>query len=187
MSPRLLPLTLLLVLLAGPALAASRGPAVGDMAPALLGEMRDGKPVTLSDFRGKVVVLAFWTSGCGYCLQELPALERLQRELGDHALRIVAININDSSRDYGQMLRQMRGYALTLARDGSGRVASSYGVQEFPSLWLIDAGGTVAGHRAGYGEDALPDLLEEIGRAVAAHATAPQTAADRPPLPPSRP
>jgi thiol-disulfide isomerase/thioredoxin len=170
MMRRLILQALLLLLFAGHAMAAppARGPEVGDFPPAALGEDPGGKPVSLADYRGKVVVLAFWTTLCGYCLEELPALEALQRELGTQALQVVAVNLRDGSRDYGAMLKQMRGYALLPVRDGSGEVGNAWGVQIFPNLWVVAADGRVASHREGYYEDALPGILDGIRGTVAA-------------------
>jgi thiol-disulfide isomerase/thioredoxin len=167
--------TLLLLLFAGQAMAAppARGPEVGEIPPAHLGEDADGKPVSLADYRGKVVVLAFWTSSCGYCLKELPVLDALQRELGAQALQVVAVNLRDSSKDYGAMLKQMRGYALVPVRDGSGEVGNAWGVQIFPTLWVVAADGRIASHREDYYEDALPGILNGIRSAVAAARHAP--------------
>jgi thiol-disulfide isomerase/thioredoxin len=161
---------LLLLSVAGQALAAppARGPQVGDIPPARLGEDADGKPVSLADYDGKVVVLSFWTSSCGYCLKELPALDALQRELGTQALQVVAVNLRDSSKDYGVMLKQMRDYALLPLRDASGEIGNAWGVQIFPNLWVIGADGRVASHREDYYEDALPGILAGIRSVVAA-------------------
>jgi thiol-disulfide isomerase/thioredoxin len=164
MTRRLILQTLLVMLFAGQAMAAppARGPQVGDIPPAQLGEDPDGAPVLLAGYRGKVVVLAFWTSSCGYCLKELPALDALQRELGAQALQVVAVNLRDGSKDYGVMLKQMRGYALLPARDGGGEVGDAWGVQVFPNLWMIAADGRVASHREGYYEDALPGIRAAV-------------------------
>jgi thiol-disulfide isomerase/thioredoxin len=146
--------------------AAPHGPDVGDLAPALLGEDPDGRPVTLDAWRGKPVVVAFWNSQCRYCLVEVPTLENLQQQLGRERLQVVVVNLNDAPRDWKAMLRQMRGFQLVQARDATGGVAASWGVQMFPNLWLVDAAGRVQRHHEGYLEDALPGILEEIRRAA---------------------
>jgi hypothetical protein len=66
------------------------------------------------------------------------------------------------------MLRQMRGYALVQARDATGTVAASWGVQMFPNLWLLDAQGRVQRHYEGYLQDDLPGILEDVQRAALA-------------------
>ena len=159
-------LSLLLLLPSVQASAAPGGPGVGDLAPGLLGQDTDGKPVTLDAYRGKLVVVAFWNSNCSYCLVELPTLEKLQQQVGVARLQVVVVNLNDSSKDWGVMLRQMRGYALRQVRDPSGTVAAAWGVQMFPNLWLLGADGRVMHHHEGYLEDSLPGILEEIQHAV---------------------
>jgi thiol-disulfide isomerase/thioredoxin len=170
--------TLLLLLFAAQAMAAppARGPEVGEIPPAHLGEDADGKPVSLADYRGKVVVLAFWTSSCGYCLKELPVLDALQRELGAQALQVVAVNLRDSSEDYGTMLKQMRGYALVRVRDGSGEVGNAWACRSSPTRgWSPPADVSPATARTTY-EDALPDILNGIRQAVSQVRSSPGTA-----------
>ena len=53
-------------------------PNIGAVAPTALGKDGKNKAVDLSGYRGKVVIVTFWASWCGYCLKELPALNDLQ-------------------------------------------------------------------------------------------------------------
>lgn len=157
----------LCLLFAGTAVAATPPatvPAVGDIPPALLGKDRGGRCVDLEEYRGKVVVLTFWASWCGYCLRELPALNALQQQAGDHWLKIVAVNVQDAMADYREMMRQMRDYALVMTRDGSGDIAAGYGVKAYPNLWMIDPQGRVASHHVGYGEGSLQSIIDEVKR-----------------------
>ena len=160
----LLSLFLSLFLSCGSAQAGTRGPEKGDLAPALLGQDPDGKPVTLDAFRGKLVVVAFWNSSCAYCLVEVPTLENLQRQLGGDHLQVVALDLGDDRKAWAAMLRQMDGYALLQAHDPAGTVAANWGVQMLPNLWLLDAEGKVLRHYEDYGEEALPKILEDIHR-----------------------
>lgn len=151
-------LTLLLAL--RPAHAA--GPAIGDTPPQALGENREGAPVSLADYRGKIVVLTFWASWCGYCLKELPALDALQKQTGDAFLRVIAVNVKDDSSEYRSMMRQMRKFSLVQARDRSGKISDTFGVRGYPDLWIIDPRGQVAAHHSGYGEDSLQRVVDDI-------------------------
>src|SRR3546814_2222292 len=78
-------------LLPGVATASPRGPGVGDMAPALLGQDPDGKPVTLDAWHGKLVVVAFWNTKCAYCLVEVPTLEKLQQRSEEHTSELQSL------------------------------------------------------------------------------------------------
>lgn len=143
---------------------AAVAPARGTPAPALLGKDGKNKPVNLADHRGKVVVVTFWASWCGYCLKELPELNALQTDVGDQWLKVIAVNVEDPTPTYRLMTRQMRDYKLLLARDTSGDIAATYGVRAYPNLFMIDPQGNVAAHHVGYGEDSLTSILAEIKR-----------------------
>lgn len=154
------------LLLAGRGHASDAAPAIGAEAPTALGEDGRNRAVDLATLRGKVVIVTFWASWCGYCRKELPALNDLQARAGDDFLRVVAVNVQDEPAAYRAMVRQMRGYSLLLARDRDGAVAASYGVHSYPNLWIIDPQGRIASHHVGYGEDSLETILDEIRRVM---------------------
>ena len=141
-------------------------PVIGDIPPQILGTDRNGDAVDLGQLRGKVVVVTFWASWCGYCRKELPALNDMQTRAGPEYFRIVAVNVQDGNNEYRAMTRQMRDYTLTFARDRSGRIAESYGVKSYPNLWIIDPEGGVAGRHIGYGEDSFAEIVDEISRVI---------------------
>src|SRR4026209_1398740 len=58
-----------------------------------------GKKLSLKDYRGKVVFLAFWATWCEYCREEVPAMETLYRDYKGKGLEIVAVNIKDKRDD----------------------------------------------------------------------------------------
>ncbi len=177
LSAPILSAVLCLAALGAPPRAMAAGPAVGDIPPSAVGQDAAGAPVNLSAFRGKVVVVSFWTSACAYCLKEVPTLDNVQKQLGPYGLQVVAVNVNDEGKDYAAMLRQMRGFALTLAHDPGTSVAAAWNVRIFPNLWILDPDGRVVAHHEGYLEDALPAILAEIQRTLAAHQPKPAAAA----------
>jgi thiol-disulfide isomerase/thioredoxin len=143
-------------------------PAIGDLPPAALGKDGKNRAVDLSAYRGKVVIVTFWASWCGYCLKELPALNALQAQAGDQWLKIIAVNVQDGAAEYRAMTRQMQDYKLLLTRDRDGDIAAGYGVKAYPNLWMIDPQGRVASHHVGYGEDSLQAVIDEIKRLLTA-------------------
>jgi thiol-disulfide isomerase/thioredoxin len=145
---------------------AAPAPAIGEVPPQILGTDRNSDPVDLAKLRGKVVVVTFWASWCGYCRKELPALNAMQAAAGPEYFRVVAVNVQDGNDEYRAMIRKMRGYTLTFARDRSGNIAESYGVQSYPNLWIIDPEGRVAGRHIGYGEDSFGQIVDEISRVI---------------------
>lgn len=161
-----------LLLACAPVFAGEKEPAKGTLPPPLLGKDHDGQVIDLATMHGKVVIVTFWASWCGYCLKELPVLNALQEKAGDDWLRIVAVNVRDETAQYRVMTRQMRDYKLTLTRDRSGQIARGYGVDSYPNLWLIDRQGHVWGHHVGYGEDSLKTIVAEIQALLQAEADA---------------
>jgi thiol-disulfide isomerase/thioredoxin len=145
---------------------AAPAPAIGEVPPQILGTDRNSDPVDLAKLRGKVVVVTFWASWCGYCRKELPALNAMQTAAGPEYFRIVAVNVQDGNDEYRAMTRQMRDYTLTFARDRSGSIAASYGVRSYPNLWIIDPEGRVAGRHVGYGEESFAQIVDEISRVI---------------------
>jgi thiol-disulfide isomerase/thioredoxin len=141
-------------------------PNIGAVAPTALGKDGKNKAVDLSGYRGKVVIVTFWASWCGYCLKELPALNDLQAAMGDKWLKIIAVNVQDENNAYRAMTRQMKDYQLVLSRDRNGDIAQTYGVRAYPNLWIIDPQGNVASHHVGYGEDSLASIIAEIKRVL---------------------
>lgn len=141
-------------------------PAVGDIPPQVLGSDRNGDPVDLGQLRGKVVVVTFWASWCGYCRKELPALNAMQSAAGPDYFRIVAVNVQDGNDEYRAIARKMRDYTLTFTRDRSGAVAESYGVKSYPNLWIIDPEGRVAARHIGYGEDSFKEIVDQISQVI---------------------
>ena len=143
-------------------------PKTGDVPPALLGKDREGEVVDLAQHRGKVVVVTFWASWCGPCRKELPGLDALQKHAGDKTLKVIAVNVKDSTEDYRLMMRQMKDYTISMTRDRSGEIAEGYGVKAYPNLWIIDPQGKVAAHHVGYGEDSLEALVNQSNQVIVA-------------------
>jgi thiol-disulfide isomerase/thioredoxin len=136
---------------------------VGDAPPGSLGNDRDNKPIHVSDYRGKVVVVTFWATWCGYCLKELPVLENLQRSVGKSRIEVVAINTDKDRAKYVAMRRRLKDFQLTMTADErDGEVAKPYAVTGLPYLVMIDKAGRVAKVHVGYSQKSLGGFVDEI-------------------------
>lgn len=127
-----------------------------------LGFDRDGNPVIVSGLRGKVVVISFWASWCGYCLKELPVLESVQRLAGTEQLVVVAVNYKEERRHYLAMLRRLKDAQMTMTHDRTGKLAAPYAIKGLPFLVMIDRGGRIAYVHRGYSEDMLDDIVDQL-------------------------
>ena len=91
--------------------------------------------VTLSELRGRVVVVEFWATWCGPCLEALPHLDAATRRWGDR-VAVLAVNVDDSAK--ARALFAAEHYAPVLLAD-DGDTADRWGVQTLPHTVVIDA------------------------------------------------
>jgi len=148
-------------------LTAQASPAVGDVPPDSLGTTPKGKEVRISDRRGKVVVVAFWASWCGYCRKQLPVLEAIQTAAGRDRLEVVLVNFKEPPQTYREIVRKLRGASLTLTHDRNGSISDAYTVDAVPRLFVIDKAGRLAWMHAGYSEASLPKIGAALDRLLA--------------------
>ena len=121
----------------------------GEKAPAGALPRLDGKGAgSLSDYRGRWVLVNFWASWCIPCRQEAPALESFQRRHGGDRFTVLGIDTRDLSGDGQKFVRQ---YGLTYPqlRDGDGRRAHDFGTTGVPENFLVDPQGKLRLSRRG--------------------------------------
>jgi len=100
----------------------------------------DGTTARLSDYRGQVVVLNFWATWCGYCVEEMPDLQKISQDYPDVA--VLAINRNDDSSQ-AIAFAQEKGYDFVWGLDRDGAIASLYPTNGIPYTLIIDKEGTI--------------------------------------------
>jgi thiol-disulfide isomerase/thioredoxin len=142
------------------------------MLNALGKESRSGEKIRVDAHRGKVMVVSFWASWCGPCMQELPVLEGLQKQVSTRRLRVVAINYQESVGLYAQHLKKMQGMQMSLVHDADGSLAEALGVESLPHMFIIDHEGRVAHVHQGYSREQLPGLVREINTLLKAQSSA---------------
>jgi len=158
----------LLIGVSGPTFAGTNPMvAVGDTPPDALGPGREGREVLISAQHGKVVVVTFWASWCGYCRQELPILAGLQQAAGKDRVEVIAVNYKDDLDVYRVLSRKLKGVQLTLTRDASGRIGEAFGVKGIPHLFVIGKDGKVAFQKTGYGEESIQIILDAVNAELA--------------------
>lgn len=109
-------------------------------APDLVGEDMQGRPLALSDFRGKVVVVNLWGSWCGPCRREQPVFERLWRGYKERGVQFLGINLRDNK---AAALSFVDEFQVTYPSffDQSSRLAFRLRAQVIPTTYLIDRNG----------------------------------------------
>ncbi len=124
----------------------------------------DGKKRRLSDFRGEVVVLNFWTKSCGPCLEEMPSLAKFAHSLEQAGgMRLVTITTDDTAEDARQTLRSLLGADApfeVLVDPDSKVVSDLFGTKLYPETWFIDPDGIIRARVDGGRDWSKPIALE---------------------------
>ncbi len=125
-----------------PAAVRDGGPRVGDAAPDFTLKTFDGKAVSLSDYRGKPVVLNFWASYCHPCREEFPLFrEQLAAHPGDFV--VLGVDAKDIESDAKKFANDQKA-TWPIVVDASNDVAKAYGVAAVPQTFFIRPNGTIA-------------------------------------------
>lgn len=100
-----------------------------------------GDTVKLSDFRGKKVLLNFWATWCGPCVQEMPAFQQLTEEYPDDFV-MLAVNCGDTAQDVESFVEE-NGYTFNIALDETMEVSSLYPTSSIPLTIIVDEEGYI--------------------------------------------
>jgi thiol-disulfide isomerase/thioredoxin len=127
------------------------GPQVGNLAPPFtLKDLSGQQNVTLSDFRGKIVVVNFWATWCGACMEELPFFQAISDNESAGGFKILAINDKETKN---QVLSGFsdKGYTFTstILLDSTEEVKTLYDIDILPTTFFIDADGIIQERKEG--------------------------------------
>jgi thiol-disulfide isomerase/thioredoxin len=131
----------------------------------------DGKPVTLGALKGKTVLVNLWATWCVPCREEMPALDKLQAELGGPRFEVVAINVDTRNADKPKgWLAENKISNLAYYADPSGDILQvlqkSGHVVGLPTTFLVDASGCEVALLKGPADWASADALKFIKAAL---------------------
>jgi len=132
--------------------------------PAIAFTGPDGQAAGLSDFRGRTILVNLWATWCVPCRQEMPALDRLQGELGGRDFQVVAINVDTRNPDKPRAWLQENGIRnLAYFADPAGKLLQvlqkSGHVVGLPTTFLVDPSGCEIALLKGPAEWDSPDAL----------------------------
>lgn len=108
-----------------------------------------GKPVRLSDFRGKVVFLNFWATWCPPCRMEMPNMEGLYKQLAPRDFVMLAVAEDEGgAAAVGPFVREL-GLSFPVLLDPEATLSPRYGATGYPETFIIDRNGRVVNHTIG--------------------------------------
>jgi thiol-disulfide isomerase/thioredoxin len=160
--------TVIPYLLALSAIYALTGSAIGktkakEPAPRFNATTTAGEKFNNESLKGRVVLLEFWTTWCGYCAQEAGFVDRINDEYDSKKLIVLAINVAESKKTVKKYLEQHPRKTRIVLTDDTN-LAAMFAAKEYPIYVVIDRDGNVAGEQRGAaGERALRDLLARGG------------------------
>lgn len=128
----------------GPEVVATGSIKVGEKPPSFSLPTLSGKNVNFpEDYAGQVVIVNFWATWCSPCVEEIPSLERLRRQLKGTDVRVLTININDGEeKDVAALLDKSQAHFVT-ALDPGGKMALTWGTSKLPETYIINPDGTL--------------------------------------------
>lgn len=135
---------------------------IGSNAPDFTVQDSDHK-VTLSQFRGQVVVLNFWATWCPPCIEETPSLVLMQARLKNKGVVVLAVSIDDDAAAYHRFLKDYNVNMVTV-RDEDRRAASLYGTFGWPESYVIDRNGVIRRKFIGAVEWTSPEIMDYLSK-----------------------
>jgi thiol-disulfide isomerase/thioredoxin len=138
-------------------------PRAKEAAPRFNATTTTGEKFTNDSIKGKVVLLEFWTTGCGFCADEAAFVDKLGHDFAGKGLVLLAIDVGESKKTVKKYLEQHpRTCKIVFMEDTN--LAAMYAATVYPIYVVIDRDGNIAGTQRGAGgEEALRRLLARGG------------------------
>ncbi|MBX3395076.1 MAG: TlpA family protein disulfide reductase [Phycisphaerae bacterium] len=134
----------------------------GGDAPAFRLTAGDGKVVSLADMKGRVVVLSFWASWCGWCKKSMPEIQKLHEEFKGQAVDVIGVNCSERDKSMAQAKNVIDQGKFTFpVYFGQDDAARLFGVTSFPTLFVLGPDGKIIHKQKGYRQN-LGEFLKPM-------------------------
>jgi peroxiredoxin len=109
---------------------------------------QNGRLTSLSEFRGKIVFINFWTTWCLACVVEMPAMEKLHQKFKDKDFAMVTVNLQESEATVLKFFKEHK-LTFTTLLDEAGEVGAAFGIRGIPTTFIVDKNGSIIGKALG--------------------------------------
>ncbi|QDU41682.1 Thiol-disulfide oxidoreductase ResA [Symmachiella dynata] len=134
---------------------------VGEMAPDFTLKLMQGGDFHLADQKGKIIILDFWATWCGPCMQAMPQVDGVAREFEGQQVELITVNLEENPERISQTLERLK-LSPTVALDQDGAVADKYSATSIPQTVIIDRDGKIVRLFIGGG----PQFGEQLRKAL---------------------
>ncbi len=140
----------------------TRPPRIGTAAPDFT--VQDSEhAVSLSQLKGKVVVLNFWATWCPPCIEEMPSLVRMQQRMQPKGVTVLAVSVDVDDNKYRRFLKDHNVNLLSV-RDPDQKSNALYGTFKFPETYIIDRNGVMRRKFIGAVDWTEPEIIDFLGK-----------------------
>jgi peroxiredoxin len=119
--------------------------------------------ITLSQYRGQVVVLNFWATWCPPCVEEMPSLVEMQRRFKAKGVTVLAVSVDVDESAYRQFVKDHNVDLLTV-RDPDQKSSALYGTFKFPETYIVDRDGVIRRKFIGAVDWTAPEVTDFLGK-----------------------
>ena len=123
---------------------------IGNTVPDFSATDLDGNPISLEQYRGKVVLLDFWAVWCGPCIAEMPNVKKVYDTYKDEGFDIIGISLDTDEERFQNYLKEneIPWRQVFSGKGWDSPVSRQYGIRAIPAPWLIDKEGKLISHKA---------------------------------------
>lgn len=123
----------------------------------------DGRTISLSSLRGKVVFLNVWATWCAPCREEMPSIETLYEEFSrDKDFVVLAVSQDTEGRNAVAPYMEKNRFKFTVLLDPENQVGDAYDVSGIPETFIIDRAGRIVAHHVGPYDWAQPEMRDAL-------------------------